>query len=588
MSFASRFAEGARVAQGLIDTYDKARLQRDIKEVGSAKPVVAEEFMPEDGEQLEAAAKAINPDTKQPYYNIAAKDGGYEVGLSESEREIAEKAGSDPNMGGLIRPKTVTKFLGKTHEGTLDDTRLNSLRQRGMVDVMTKSNPMEGMRLNAALDDADATRLARERAGEVYDRQKTEWGQSDALKNATAAVQSAKTPEEAKQAKEALLAIPGGLDVYAQTKTTQDAIYNTNRDALARVVLPMAERGDLKGLVDAYSKYHDGRDARIGEGNTIEIYDEKTNEVVQTIKFADNKELRSIMFRALYPDRAAEADAKAEAEMMKRQDARDFEVFKHGLKGGTSGAPGGSPSKAPEAAPASVLDRAVSNYRSLTKDLKNDMVTPQTVQKAVGYMELLAANNPGIKSSETLSRLGEAIALDDTSLTPAFSPDGVPMLAFADPNQPTDKYYVKRMDTGPALTKENRAALTAQAGDFMVGVVGPANRDLAIRAFRGETGKMAELERVVFNKVHEEVAAAKMEHAEAYRKAGKKPPQIDVTAENHRKQAIQKSRINALRNASPFFMDLKTQPAPTASPGKVSGGISWDENQLGGMHGSSP
>lgn len=159
MSFGAQFLAGQKFAQGLIDTYRDAQQRRELDEIAKAKPVESSEFTPEQGQQIEAAAAGgknhIGYDDKIKAYMATPK-------LAEGEMGPAQPVE-------IARQAPMTEFLGKKVPGTMTPDQVTNARQLAMADVISKSDPIQGMRLQREVKqgERDDKRWERENTAET-------------------------------------------------------------------------------------------------------------------------------------------------------------------------------------------------------------------------------------------------------------------------------------------------------------------------------------------------------------------------------------------------------------------------------------
>lgn len=175
MSFGAQFLAGQKFAQGLIDTYRDAQQRRELDEIAKAKPVEGSEFTPEQAQQIEAAAadgtKHISYDDKIKAYMATPKLADGEMGPAQPV-EIA-------------RQTPITTFLGKKTPGTMTPDQVTNARQLAMADVISKSDPIQGMRLQREVKqgERDDERWEREKRKAIEEEdfqkgQQAEFGQT--------------------------------------------------------------------------------------------------------------------------------------------------------------------------------------------------------------------------------------------------------------------------------------------------------------------------------------------------------------------------------------------------------------------------
>ena len=137
MSFGAQFLAGQKFAQGLIDTYRDAQQRRELEEISKAQPVSAD-FLSDDASAKVQAAAA------DPTQNI-----GYDVG---AKAYMATPKLGDDEMG-PAQPKQIataapmTELLGKRTPGTMTPDQVSNAKFKAMADVVGKSDPIQGMRL---------------------------------------------------------------------------------------------------------------------------------------------------------------------------------------------------------------------------------------------------------------------------------------------------------------------------------------------------------------------------------------------------------------------------------------------------------
>ena len=147
MSFARNFALGQQIAQTALDTYDRARQQREFSDIQTAKPEESQGYTAQDGAQLEAIANAKDANGN-PYYQVEAQPGG-NYGI----RANFEYAGNDGQMvppGAVtgIQQRRVADFLGNRYDAEqLTPERLDALRGRALAGVISKTDPIRGLGL---------------------------------------------------------------------------------------------------------------------------------------------------------------------------------------------------------------------------------------------------------------------------------------------------------------------------------------------------------------------------------------------------------------------------------------------------------
>jgi hypothetical protein len=172
MSIAAGFQSGIALGRA----FNEGRERRRLEGIRTAAPEMSQGYTAEQGQQLEAMASAINPETGRPYYNVQAGQGGnYTVTPDFTEAQTPKAMGADSQYGvanvelqptGLGRAgvaaqpipfnqQRVTDFLGRRFEGELTPDRIEALRSRAMAEGISDPRLRQ-----AAL--AEATRAERE------------------------------------------------------------------------------------------------------------------------------------------------------------------------------------------------------------------------------------------------------------------------------------------------------------------------------------------------------------------------------------------------------------------------------------------
>jgi len=160
MSIAAGFQSGIALGRA----FNEGRERRRLEGIRTATPEVSQGYTAEQGQQLEAMASAINPETGRPYYNVqAGPSGNYTVTPDFTEAQIP-RTGMGTDVVGIDRTQLqpaafnqqrVTNFLGRRFEGELTPDRIEALRSRAMAEGISDPRLRQ-----AAL--AEATRAERE------------------------------------------------------------------------------------------------------------------------------------------------------------------------------------------------------------------------------------------------------------------------------------------------------------------------------------------------------------------------------------------------------------------------------------------
>lgn len=266
MSFGAQFLAGQRFAQGLVETYRDAQQRRELDEISQAKPVESSEFTPEQGQQIEAAAAGgknhIGYDDKIKAYMATPKLADGEMGPAQPV-EIA-------------RQKPMTEFLGKKTPGAMTPEQVTGARQLAMADVVSKSDPIQGMRLQREVkqgeredkrwmrEESAATKADADKAfAEKLDGQVGEWFKGR-LKNPDGTERAPTVDDHlaASQYRAAQLTGAGKIDQagqvlkdYAAQSLVKIQLQGAQRkEALGRTASALAA-GDLDAVKDFYNEF---------------------------------------------------------------------------------------------------------------------------------------------------------------------------------------------------------------------------------------------------------------------------------------------------------------------------------------------
>ena len=286
MSFGQQFLAGQKFAQGLIDTYRDAQQRRELDEISKAQPVNAD-FLSDDASAKVQAAAA------DPAQHI-----GYDVGAKAYM--ATPKLGEDEM--GPAQPKQIataapmTELLGNRTPGTMTPDQVSSAKFKAMADVVGKSDPIQGMRLQREVnqgerddkrwtrEDAAATKADNDKAfAEKLDGQVGEWFKGR-LKNPDGTERPPTVDDHlaASQYRAAQLTSAGKIDQagqvlkdYAAQSLVKIQLQGAQRkEALGRTAAALAA-GDLEAVKEFYNEFvPDGArvtDVKRGAGGEVVI-----------------------------------------------------------------------------------------------------------------------------------------------------------------------------------------------------------------------------------------------------------------------------------------------------------------------------
>lgn len=286
MSFGAQFLAGQKFAQGLIDTYRDAQQRRELDEISKAQPVNAD-FLSDDA-SAKVQAAAADP-TQQIGYDVGAKAYMATPKLGEDEMGPAQ-----PKQIATAVP--MTELLGKRTPGTMTPDQVSSAKFKAMADVVGKSDPIQGMRLQREVnqgerddkrwmrEDTAATKAEADKAfAEKLDGQVGEWFKGR-LKNPDGTERPPTVDDHlaASQYRAAQLTSAGKIDQagqvlkdYAAQSLVKIQLQGAQRkEALGRTAAALAS-GDLDAVKGFYNEFvPDGArvtDVKRGDGGELVI-----------------------------------------------------------------------------------------------------------------------------------------------------------------------------------------------------------------------------------------------------------------------------------------------------------------------------
>lgn len=175
MSFGAQFLAGQKFAQGLIDTYRDAQQRRELDEISKAQPVNAD-FLSDDASAKVQAAAA------DPTQHIGY-DAGAKAYMATPKLGVDEMGPAQPKQIATAAP--MTELLGKRTPGTMTPDQVSNAKFKAMADVVGKSDPIQGMRLQREVKqgERDDERWEREKRKAIEEEdfqkgQQAEFGQT--------------------------------------------------------------------------------------------------------------------------------------------------------------------------------------------------------------------------------------------------------------------------------------------------------------------------------------------------------------------------------------------------------------------------
>ena len=286
MSVGQQFLAGQRFAQGLVETYRDAQQRRELGEISKAQPVNAD-FLSDDA-SAKVQAAAADP-TQRIGYDVGAKAYMATPKLGEDEMGPAQ-----PKQIATAAP--MTELLGNRTPGTMTPDQVSSAKFKAMADVVGKSDPIQGMRLQREVnqgerddkrwmrEDSAATKADADKAfAEKLDGQVGDWFK-ERLKNPDGTERAPTVDDHlaASQYRAAQLTSAGKIDQagqvlkdYAAQSLVKIQLQGAQRkEALGRTASALAA-GDLEAVKEFYNEFvPDGArvtDVKRGAGGEVVI-----------------------------------------------------------------------------------------------------------------------------------------------------------------------------------------------------------------------------------------------------------------------------------------------------------------------------
>lgn len=153
MSFARNFALGQQIAERAINTAEVSKQKKELAAIQSAKPEFQQGYTQGDGKLLESIANAKDAEGNAAYQLDARPDGSYGIKVR----------GTDGNYnavdGAQINQRPVGMFMGQTYDQSeLTPDKVQGLRNRAMVGVLAKTDPIKAMGLMQSIEGLDQAR----------------------------------------------------------------------------------------------------------------------------------------------------------------------------------------------------------------------------------------------------------------------------------------------------------------------------------------------------------------------------------------------------------------------------------------------
>lgn len=246
----------AKAFNTTYDTVNKVAQDFEVAKIVNEKPIDATGLSTEQNEQV--FQSLADGGTARDVQNDDGSFGG--VAVSKPMAEGVE----GPAPAQTLAPQKITTYLGKEFVGGLDPAKATSYRNRALAGVITKSDPIQGIKLDALLTQD-------ERADQDYDEKQQLRtlrqqfvGEKDSLKRAEIGGKIA--------------ALTGGGEFLKGFGDMEKAQY----DAVVRHTRGLLARGDVKGAMNVYNRYPNGENGEVvdlpGGGFQLNFYQGKPGE----------------------------------------------------------------------------------------------------------------------------------------------------------------------------------------------------------------------------------------------------------------------------------------------------------------------
>lgn len=289
----------ARAFNSTYDTFNKVAQDFEVAKIVNDKPVDSTGLSTDQGEQVFQDLASTDSTAR----DVRKEDGSTGVAVTKSMPEGVE----GPAQTKTYEPQKITRYLGQDFVGGLDPAQATRARNRALAGVITKSNPLHGIQLDAALTQTE--------------RQDQEYGEKQQVRTLQQQFTAEKDPFKRVEIGRKLTALPGGSEVVKGfgdiEKANLNAVVNHARRFLAK--------GDVKGAMGVYNAYDNGEDGEVvelpGGGYQLNFYQGKPGEGnlsgSKTFKTAD--ELTTWFNDQFDPDAAVKRRAELAAKQTELQ-----------------------------------------------------------------------------------------------------------------------------------------------------------------------------------------------------------------------------------------------------------------------------
>jgi hypothetical protein len=137
--FLTNFNMAFNLANKVGDSIEAGRDQQELRQIAQAKPKETQGFTAEQGAELQRAADS----------------GQYDIGYDDARKAYTVTPKADPTQVGAVAQQGVTDFLGNRTAGAMTDDQVGGARQRAMAGVVSRRDPVAGVRMLREQTQAD-------------------------------------------------------------------------------------------------------------------------------------------------------------------------------------------------------------------------------------------------------------------------------------------------------------------------------------------------------------------------------------------------------------------------------------------------
>lgn len=287
----------AKAFNTTYDTVNKVAQDFEVAKIVNEKPIDATGLSTEQNEQV--FQSLADGGTARDVQNDDGSFGG--VAVSKPMPEGVE----GPAPAQTLAPQKITTYLGREFVGGLDPAKATSARNRALAGVITKSDPIQGMKLDALLTQTDREDQEYGDKQKVRTLQQQLAGESDPLKKFGIGRQ--------------LAALPGGGEVVKGFGDIEQANYR----AVVNHARGFMDKDDFGGAMNVYNQYDNGEDGEVvklqGGGYQLNFYAGKPGEgnLTSSKTFKNGEEVKQWFNDRFDPEAAVKRQAESATNTLK-------------------------------------------------------------------------------------------------------------------------------------------------------------------------------------------------------------------------------------------------------------------------------